>query len=412
MRFAFLFLVAGACSQAPNVDLHVTLTPPDTTTADADDAGDTDVATDTDISIPEYNGQRAVLEGWMSSMGMVTASPGETVTVGQWSFDLTSFDGLKRAADIVPTEFHFMVDSQEDGQFGTPFDMNVTAGDIINRCWLTTAPDIDIGGPELNGMRGTYVPLHVVERTPFDQRRFAMQCSVRSDAPQHVAFAVQLYNYNVISDSDVYDASTARQDNAFVGPQYWVQVGSRDTCEPFDLALRYGGWPSFNTLSASLPTFELDTTGMFYDGSGRSLVDHGIFHTADGCGTGYQVIGVGMKISGLPDDTAFTNTSAFISFDGASSQYVTCTSGSHGDGTHKEIWCEATGLSGSQYEVTPAKQGVDYMYNFVHLPEMPANHEVTITTYYKWRDLSTGIGTDLVTGWFVMDGDSITAAPY
>lgn len=390
------------------------------TDVNGDPTDDTEVLEDTEKpqetdepidQVPEYTGERAVLEGWLESDEPVTVDPGDdSVLFGDWAFQLTSFDGTARTVVIDPNEIHFSVDSNRDGLFGTTDDLEVLAEEIIRYCWLNVAPSLEIGGPELNVMTGEYPELRIANTA---QERsvtahLSLECSIRSDALTGVAIAANLSGFDITSDSDVYDASWAvRLANSGNSLRYWVQIGSRDACDSYDLMRRYGAVGQVE----SLPLFNWDTTETFYRSNERLASGSGMFNTADGCGDGYMVTDIAFKIDNLPEDVVFTETVVAFTFDAFAWVWVDCVPGPDGFG-HNEILCEVFGLEGDEFMVTPDKQGVDFAFNLMDIPELPMGWDAHLTMSYHWVDLATGGGTDTFAGWPEMDGDTMSVTPY
>lgn len=168
----------------------------------------------------------AVLEGAMSSNGVQYAQPGNLVEMGYWTFGIDSLDDVGHTATITPTGFTFTIDADNDNRFGLPTDGDVVAGDVIHFCRFYTAEPngiavpvepSDIGGPELNTMSGGNYPSFIVS----EDMIIGLWCTTLDDVPVNVKVAVSM-QYEVVGE-DVFDASTARTDNAGILPQYYVR---------------------------------------------------------------------------------------------------------------------------------------------------------------------------------------------
>lgn len=422
MRTIPLFLVlATACAAdipTPTVNVDVIVPEQDPPTIVVEVPGDEDDDTevtdsdpaDTD-TVPEYNGQRAVLEGWMDRTGIQFADPGNMVDMGWWTFSLESHDGLDRVATIQPTAFHFTVESDGDGRFGTPVDQ-VVAGDIVHFCWLVqvwpdghigTVGHSDIGGPELNSMGGPY------ENHPVgsgDTLELGLRCNLHSDAPLGTKVAVSM-SYNVISDADVYDASVARDDNQGTQPQYFVQVGP-DSCGNYDMQPRY----NVNDVSCSIPVMSFGTTGYSYPDSRNWFEMMGTWNIIDGVGEGVVVNDLAVKIEF--DRVIDFDSTTILTADSPSlpGQWdtVPCTPGFDSFLGVSVMWCQAGDVD---YTVTPQMRGFGLNMRINGLPtEVVEGVHMDVTAYFRWTDIATGFTTSDRGGYPVIDSDFLVVSPY
>lgn len=402
-----------ACGSPPVVIHSVVLM---TSSVQDTDPGDTDshpiVDTDEGEAIPKYNGEHAVLEGWMSSQGIQHADPDTVVDMGWWTFSLKSHDGLDRIATIQPTAFHFTVESDGDGRFGTPVDQ-VVAGDIVHFCWLVQAwPDghigtvghSDVGGPELNSMVGGPYEKHLV--TSGDMLEFGLRCNLHNDAPLGTKVAVNM-SYKVISDADVYDASVARDDNQGTQPQYFVQVGP-DSCGHYDMWSRYGR----EGMSCSIPVMSFGTTGYSYPDSRNWFDVMGTWNIIDGVGDGVVVNDLAVKVEF--DRVIDFDTNPFLTapslFTPGRWDSVSCTPGFDSFLGVSIMWCQAGAVD---YTVTPQMRGLSLNMRIDGLPtEVAEGVHMDVTTYFRWTDIATGFTTNDRGGYPVVDSDSLMVSPY
>lgn len=180
--------------------------------------------TDIDTGSEDVVTSQGILEGSMSLTGLQDGEAGDTFEMAEWSFELSELgDNTGRSVQIVPTGFDFHVESDGDGRFGTPTDTEV-AGDYISHCWFTI-DGVGIGGPETNSMSGTYRSFEVTQGAG-TLTYISLMCDTHEDVPADVEIAVSM-RYTVTGDSDIYDASTARTDNAGVYPDYRVRIGNQ-----------------------------------------------------------------------------------------------------------------------------------------------------------------------------------------
>lgn len=373
------------------------------------DVADSDTV-DTGIETLEYNGQRAVLDGWMSSQGVVyTSGSGDEMVETWWTFSLESFDGLERTALIQPTGFNFTVEADGDGRFGTPVDQSrVSAGDIINYCWIAqvwpeghigTVGHSDIGGPELNSMSGGPYENHLV--TSGGTLDLALRCELRGDAPLGTKIAVSM-TYNVISDADVYDASVAREDNVGVLPQYYVQIGP-DSCGNYELTDRYYDIPS---TSCSLPFIELGTSALYWPAS-DPMVLFGSFGIRNGMGPGVVINEVYTHIYDLPEDMFYDENTRIEVNVGDQAGNASCLPISNLDGENS-LACIVRGIDAMLYTNYP----LDFTVRISDFPSVPNGHTMRAQVYYKWTDMTTGDGTTAIGGWPVIDSAMQLVTPY
>lgn len=425
-HIAFLVLVlAAACSIPERGDINITIVePPAQPDADTDDTLDTDTTTVPDViepsdtDVPEYNGESAVLEGWMSSQGVQYAEPGNVVDMGWWTFSLESFDGLGHSATIKPTSFHFTVEADGDGRFGTPVDQaKVLASDSVDYCWLvrkdsvngriSVAGSSNIGGPVANTMTGGSYEVFTVSSFPARKDlEMGMRCALRDDAPLGTKVAVSM-DYTLTQGIDVYDASVARRDNVGVLPQYFVQVGP-DSCGNYDMRSRY----NVSDVSCSIPVMSFNTTGQSYPDSRDWFEMMGTWNILDGVGAGVVVNDLAVEIEF--DRVIDFDSTTILTMDSPSlpGQWdtVQCTPAFDSFLGVSVLWCQAGAVD---YTVTPQMRGFNLNMRISGLPtEVVQGVHMDVTTYFRWTDLATEFTTSDRGGYPVIDSDFQKVSPY
>ncbi len=189
-----------------------------------------------------------------------------------------------------------------------------------------------------------------------------------------------------------------------------TDVVDEDACELWDLKSRYPWHPVNPRYSASLPSFEFDTVGVYYPAASHEMaVGSGTFHTADGCGEGYTVPNLYFLLEGVPQDTPASDTMVRFSFEGQ--PWVEFACDAHQLQGEWKYTCDAFGL-GDQFLVTPKDQGVGFDFDITNLPDVPSGNDLRLTMFFQWEDVATGAGTYTFGGGFpAIDSEVMTITP-
>jgi hypothetical protein len=295
-----LALVAGCQSQNPepaeagdvNVDVHIYV-PGDTDESEPEPVVEPEVE-------PEYDGQRAVLEGYMISSGSVRTEVSTAVDelkLGDYRFELTSFDGDARNAHVQPTKFVFWTDSDGDGVFGETFDRE--AEDFIDACYLVLRDPVSgdmtrFGLAEVANVTGRELDVTGVWSIPVESgpagTEFGVRCSFyRFEELTGTKVGVSMH-YSVVHDADVWDASTARLDNVG-GGQWYHQLGP-ESCSRYWLT----GSSGVSRMTCSMPVLEA-VTPFQYAATTSGFAPVFSFSSIEGKGNGYDVNSVQMNVT-------------------------------------------------------------------------------------------------------------------
>lgn len=183
----------------------------------------------------------------------------------------------------------------------------------------------------------------------------------------------------------------------------------KDLCTPWDLWSRYPYMRLNPRYSASLPSVEFGTVGVYYPAVTHAMsVGEGTFHVADGCGDGYSVPDVYFLLEGVPADVPVSDMWATFSFEGGPSVEVQCES--YWLGNESKYTCSVLGL-GDQLLVEAGHQGLKFHFGFTGLPDAPLSQDLQLSMFFRWKDVGTNAGTWTGQNWPAIDSEVMMITP-